>query len=375
MDFDLLPLVADQIKVGQPLPFGVRDEHGTLLLAVGHLIATSDQRDTLLSRGLYADRAELAAAFNEPLPATSAEPPTLFEQWERIIWRLDALLKGMHPGTGFVSRCDELVTEFAALVERDPDVAIFLSVRQNNQRLKLYGLTHALHCALVCLLMGRRVGWPEARTRMLVKAALTMNVAIIDAQGRFAAQGPLSDADRTLISEHPERAVSLLSAAGVDDAEWLQAVLEHHEHIGGAGYPARLAQPCEAAMALHMADVFMAKISRRAERGALTIQEAARQLFTQSKGSPLAAAVIKEFGIYPPGNVVKLATGELAIVIRRGATAHTPIAAAFTDTTGRLRNHATRRDTAQLDFGILSIPSDGLAPLRISPERLFALAI
>ena len=46
-------MVADQIQVGKPLPFGVRDDQGQLLLAKGRVVANDSQLQTLLTRGLY----------------------------------------------------------------------------------------------------------------------------------------------------------------------------------------------------------------------------------------------------------------------------------------------------------------------------------
>ena len=48
---------------------------------------------------------------------------------------------------------------------------------------------------------------------------------------------------------------------------------------------------------------------------------AARRLFAANPGSPMAAALIKEFGLYPPGCFVKLKSGETGVVVRYGMTA------------------------------------------------------
>jgi hypothetical protein len=123
-----------------------------------------------------------------------------------------------------------------------------------------------------------------------------------------------------------------------------------------------------------MADVFMAKISPRAERGALTIQDAARQMFNEAGGSQAAAAIIKEYGLFPPGNFVKLASGELAVVILRGPTAHTPVAAAITDKSGVPTIATVRRDTGQAAFAIKGLAPADATLMRIAPERLYGLA-
>ncbi len=375
MATQLLRLVANQLKVGTALPFGVRDEHGKLLLARGQVIHNETQLAVLLARGLYADQEELRAYKEGRTPAADAHRKklTLFDLWDQAIHRLERLHKSIEE-PGFAARCDEFAAQFAELVQRDVDIAIFLSVRQDARRLPLYGLTHALHTALLCQLLASRIGWPAERVTCLVKAALTMNLAIVELQGRVAALGRITDAQRAQIQQHPLRAAELLRAAGVDEEDWVQTVLQHHERAGGGGYPNQLVQVGEIATALRLADVFMAKISARADRPALPIQEAARQLFAESPGNAAAAAIIKEYGIFPPGQVVLLASGEQAVVVRRGPALQTPIAAAITDKSGMPTTTTLRRDTAQPGYAIKGPATDLSLAQRVPPERLYGLA-
>ena len=372
MAIDLLRMVADQIQVGAPLPFGVRDEQGLLLLAKGRVVASESQREILLERGLYVDNDESAADAERAGPDGAKRKTTLFDLWKQATARLDVLLNSIDQD-GFAARCDSFATLLMGLIERDPDIAIYHSVRQDPNRLSLYGLAHALHCAMVCQLATTRAGWPPERVRTLVKAALTMNLSIVEVQGRFATMGRLNDSQRDQIRAHPQVAVDRLQAAGVTDPDWLQAVLQHHERPGGGGYPQNLDTLCEEASVLRMADVFMAKISPRNERPALPILDAARQMFAEAHGSPLAASIIKEYGIYPPGNFVQLASGEMAVVIRRGATAHTPVAAAVTDRNAIPVVRTTRRNTAEPAYAIKSLVSGSKMLLRVPPERLYGL--
>ena len=377
MAIDLLRNLVDQLIVGQALPFGVKDEHGQLLLAKGRTLTSDAQLRVLLERGLYVDHGD-DHDVGALTPATGAEKTnavrrnTLFDLWKQTTARLDLLLGSMGR-SDFPARIDAYAAQLMALVQRDPDIGIFHSVRQDPTRLSLYGLSHALHCAMVCQLAVTRVGWPGPRVSSLVKAAMTMNLAIVEVQGQFATMGRLNDAQRALVRGHPEAAVAQLRAAGVDDDEWLQGVLEHHERPGGGGYPADLTAISEFASVLRLVDVFMAKISPRTERPAMPILDAARQMFAESQGSPLAAAIIKEYGIYPPGNFVLLASGEVAVVIRRGATAHTPLAAAVTDPQGIPVLNTPKRNTAEAAYAIKSLVPENKMLLRVPPERLYGL--
>ncbi|MFT3956894.1 MAG: hypothetical protein QM722_21660 [Piscinibacter sp.] len=124
---------------------------------------------------------------------------------------------------------------------------------------------------------------------------------------------------------------------------------------------------------LRYIDVFMAKMAPRALRAPLSPQLAARQLFQESGGAPASAAIIKEFGIYPPGEFVQLKSGELAVVVRRSGDARTPIAAAITDRQGLPNVNTVVRDTAKPDYAIVALAPQSKLVLRMPPERLFGL--
>jgi HD-GYP domain-containing protein (c-di-GMP phosphodiesterase class II) len=373
----LLKLVQHQIRIAAPLPWNVRDEHGKLLLAQGLLVADEAQLDALLQRGAFVDVDEVRAARRAEAAEAqaAAAPATIFSVWEAAIWRLDRLLRSAGLEPGFPERVDEFARHLVALAERDVDIGIFLAVRQDQKRFNIYAQAHALHTAMVCFLMARRIGWDEPRRLTLIKAALTMNIATLDLQGRLAAQGVAPTAKQLeQIRAHPTRGEEILRDAGVADADWLSTVAQHHERSGGSGYPQGLGEVTELACALRHADVFMAKISPRATRSALTTQLAARQLFEEDKGGPMSMAIIKEFGIYPPGNFVQIKSGELAVVVRQGANAKTPVVACITDRHGIPVVTSLRRDTSRPEFAIVATPADKAIALRIPPERLYGLS-
>jgi hypothetical protein len=185
---------------------------------------------------------------------------------------------------------------------------------------------------------------------------------------------PMRDKQRAAIQKHPAQSVELLGKAGITDADWLAAIAQHHERPDGSGYPLGSAELGEMAVALRVADVFMAKISPRALRAALSPQGAVRELYSEDKGGAMSTAIIKEFGIYPPGDFVKLASGELGIVVQRTDNARAPIVAVITDTAGHPVARTVRHDTGQTGFAIVARMTDKALLARLPPERLYGFS-
>lgn len=366
----LLPLeqFSHQLQPGVALPWGVRDASGKLLLARGHVLADAGVLQTLLERGMFVDADEINRNnTDDPKP----KEETFAARWEGLQTRLGTLLRSSTE-SHFMERVRESVEHISSLADRNTDLLIFLILRHDHTRYAHYGVVHSLHVASLCSLVTRRLNWPDERRESLVGAALTMNLSILDLQGRLAAQSaPLTANQRRDIDHHPEASARLLRAAGLQDPEWLSAVEQHHEQPGSLGYPRKLNEPTEASQLLRFVDCFTAKHSARAGRAQQPAQQAARDLYTQSKANPLAALLIKEFGIYPPGCFVKLASGETAIVTKRGANANTPIVAAITNRNGDALSQPVSRDTSQPANAIAATVPDKSVLVRVNVDKLY----
>lgn len=373
-----LPQVRDLLQVGHALPFRVLDAQERLLLNEGHVLHDEAQFEALLERGAWAERSRVEAERIGRTAAARVGPGapelSLFDRWDRLLWQFDKLTRALVRREERGRAVLPFFATLRGLVNRDPDVALFLCVRQEDRRFALYPLRHAIHCAVLVELTARQLGWDEAKRACLGHAALTMNLPVFELQASMAEQGePPTRKQFEQVRGHPEAGVALLHAAGIDDPDWLRAVAEHHEHVGGGGYPRGHADPGAAAQVLRAADVYMAKISPRAKRPPMAPQLATRQWFQQHPGDPLAMAMIKTVGVHPPGSLVRLKTGEIGVSIRRPATGTHPLVATLSDTNGRPNAETHRRDTAQPEFAVVGPLQDETAFPRVVPERVYGL--
>lgn len=373
----MLRLPRSKVQLGAPLPWNVRDESGRLLLSKGHVVETEGLLTALLERGAFVDVEEIKAASHQVVESARnhAHPrePNLISLWRHSGHDLKQVLAVLRQ-EDFARTLDRFVDYLVGLMDQHVDIAIYQCVRQEPLHLFHYGYNHAVHTAVLCQLMARHLEWPESRQRSLVKAALTMNLSIMELQGQMAGQdGPVVERQRVAIRAHPQQAVDLLQKAGIDDPEWLGAIAHHHDRPEDAAGGSHTLP--EMAVALRVADVFLAKISPRHVRSPLSPQEAARQLFQEDHGGPLSTAVIKVFGIYPPGDVVHLASGEWGVVVQRTQNAKAPIVAAITDTSGKPVAHTERRDSSQPAYAIVGTARDNHLVAKLPAERLYGYAI
>ncbi len=360
----------DRIRVGRPLPFNVRDADRTLLLARGQVIATRDQLVTLFRRGALVDIAELQGPEDRIRHAPRHELPQL---WTRCLDQLGESLR-MSPDDRLVDALDAATPSVVALVERDKDLAIFQVLRQRAGAYVDYGVTHSLRAAITAYLVAQRLGWSPDESLCGFKAALTMNLAMLELHGQLAAQTtPPTPRQRETILAHPEASTRLLERAGVDDADWLAAVAQHHEQRDGSGYPRRLRDVHATAELVRLADVYIAKLSPRATREAVAADVAGRMMFMQDPGHPMVAALVKEFGVYPPGAFVRLASGELGVVVQRGPTVTTPVVAVLTSAAGQDLGEPVHRDTREPGYAITGIVGDRDRVATTEPSELMAL--
>lgn len=368
-----LSSVKHRITLGQPLPFSVRDAERMLLLARGQVIADHAQLDALMRRGALVDLTELAAATTPGRSASQTQRlAQLPAEWDRGLQDVRKALSA--EPERMAEAIDSATGAVLSLIDCSPDMALAQVVRQPEVNAGHYGINHSLHAATACHAAARYLGWTPDEQRRAFQAALTMNLGMLDLQARLSTQvSPLTAMQREAIHEHPVRSVEMLSDAGVDDQDWLDAVLQHHEVSDGSGYPHGLTDVGELAEMLRFADVYTARLSARANRPAMSAQQAGRELHQMAAQSPLAAALIKAFGIFPPGSLVRLASGEVGLVVRNGDKAHRPVVSVLTNPAGEPRHTPVVRDSARDEHAVVALLPANASPIRLSDERIASL--
>ena len=343
------------------------------MLAKGQTIGSSEQLEKLLERGAKVNLAELQASKRDPRKLNPAELPDF---WRESLVQLGRMLLANVNGNsaGFLRALDDVSQPLLQLIARDPDLAIFQVIRQEGMPEFQYGVQHGVHTGIAAVLAAQQLGSSPEESLRAFRVALTMNLSVLELQGKLAHQlFPLNPKQRRAIQEHPLQSRQMLEERGIQDADWLRAVAEHHESPNGKGYPTGLREPSPLARLISAADTYTAKLSTRASRAPLPADRAVRDFYLARKEEPAAAAILKSFGVYPPGTLLRLASGEIAVSLRRGSTPQTPVAAALMNRNGEPMMNPARRDTAQAANAVQAVLDAKVLRVRLNPEKLMTV--
>jgi HD-GYP domain-containing protein (c-di-GMP phosphodiesterase class II) len=258
-----------------------------------------------------------------------------------------------------------------ALLASRVDLALFTLVQMLFEPNRSYSTVHALLCAAICRLVAPLAAISREQQTSLFNAALTMNIGMSSLHDALRLQASRPDpVQEAAILRHPEEGARKLRSFGVEDAGWLEYVREHHETVSGKGYPSGKRDLSVATRVLQMADVFVGRISPRSYREGLSPRMAMRNLYLGADGNPdpLGAVFVKMLGVYIPGSYVQLANREVAVVVKRGELAHTPLVMSLVGSRGAPLREPAIRDTSDAEQRIANS-----VRVQISRSRLLAL--
>lgn len=234
------------------------------------------------------------------------------------------------------------------LIKHDTDVGLYLLFQLAMTSPVGYSASHALVCAVLCHLIAVDFALPQAERNSLVRAALTMNVAMTTLQDQLATQRGRPTAEQQVaIRAHAVKGALMLGNKGITDALWLDVVQQHHRDDTSSANWSALPPPDRLAHILQAVDRYAAMISPRQSREGRSATESAQSLVNGNtdQGSAVGQALVRIVGLCPPGTVVQLDDGGIAVVIRRSVKLNLPDVAIVIDPKGALirppRRHAT----------------------------------
>lgn len=343
----LIEISIDAVPIGTPLQFALRSNSGHLLASKGYTITSRSELEKIRTRGLglaidmnesdaalrsYLQRvnsmilddaslANIAMARIESFSSGTIEPMTVaggFPDFWAYQTRLHAVLTHPDPAT-FQQRIGSIQKELSHFITKYPDASLTAVVHLSSRELSQYSAMHSLLVWVIVSMTARfALRWEDVLVDSLGKAALTMNIAMTQLQDKLSLQrGPLTSEQRRIVEDHHEMSRTQLMALGVEDTVWLDAVFYHSDKTPGPLHERSPGQ--QLGRLIQRADVLGARLAPRAHRPPMPTPAALLASYFDETQQPdeAGAAIVRTLGIYAPGSYVKLANGEVGVVVRR----------------------------------------------------------
>jgi putative nucleotidyltransferase with HDIG domain len=271
-------------------------------------------RNTAFSKGWLEDR--------HP-PKKKSNFSEEFAYSESIFHHTSSIVKSFMEDIAFgrainIEIAKKAVSECVESIMKSPDALMWLSQLKNADE---YTSQHSMNVCIFSIALGRRIGLPVAELENIGLCGLMHDIGkmkiphtVLTKPGKFTTK------EISLMRSHSTEGWKLLMASSNMPGCVIDAAYAHHERLDGKGYPRGLTenQIHPYTRIVTISDMYDAITSDRVYKKSKTHLEAIN-IMTNNMGNKLDSGLVIKFieclGIYPPGHIVEMTNGEVAVVI------------------------------------------------------------
>lgn len=217
-----------------------------------------------------------------------------------------------------IDQASQLIDEISEQLLSKGDIVLHL-MSESKENENLY--YHSLNVAILAMLIGKKKGLTKDSLTTLGMAALFHDIGKLKVPTQILRKiAPLTSPEQNLLKLHPQYSIELLDLANDFDQKAKRIIEQHHELYDGSGYPNKLKghQLDPLANILSVVNSYDNLCHPSDTKKAKTPYSALSHLFKRDKHKyepHSLGLLVKLLGIYPPGTVVELDTGQIGLVI------------------------------------------------------------
>jgi HD-GYP domain-containing protein (c-di-GMP phosphodiesterase class II) len=260
---------------------------------------------------------------NEPPPQKLGGFETEITQAERIYESTGVLvadfMEKIAKGGGVDTKlAKQAVSECVKSVLFSPDAMLWLSHLKNKDE---YTSQHSLNVCVLSIVLGRHLSFSENNLNTIGLCGLMHDMGkMLVPLEILNKPGLLEPHELKIMQSHAELGYELLKSSEGMHKNAIEAAYSHHEQLNGKGYPRQLSKDSISLSTriVTIADMYDAITSDRVYQKGKTHLEATGIMTTLANthlDSILVYKFIECLGVYPPGCLVEMTNGAIAIVV------------------------------------------------------------
>lgn len=212
----------------------------------------------------------------------------------------------------------KVVAECVDSIIKSPDALMWLTQLKERDE---YTSQHSMNVCILAITLARQIDLPLEEIETIGLCGMMHDMGKMSIPLEILNKpGKLEPEELAIMKTHSTLGWKLLmSHAGMPGAA-IDTAYNHHERLDGKGYPRGLTAekiPLYTRI-VTIVDMYDAITSDRVYQNGKTHLEAIK-ILTQASGDQLDSGLVVKFieslGIYPPGNIVEMTNGEVAVVI------------------------------------------------------------
>lgn len=211
------------------------------------------------------------------------------------------------------------VAECVSSVLRNPETMIFLTRLSGKDALTSQ---HAFNVCIYSIVIGRLLGFDASKLENLGTCAMLHDMGkVVIPDYILNKPAPLNGEETSIVQTHTLEGRNILMSGRNIFSGAVDVAYGHHENLDGTGYPRKLEGfqlnlNCKIVAIVDKYDAITSLRPYRPEGDHLRAVSILNKLARENKIDPeLTASFVAYLGIYPPGCVVELSSGEVGIVL------------------------------------------------------------
>lgn len=212
----------------------------------------------------------------------------------------------------------DLVTHMVDELTEDSETTVQLVNLKNQDEGAYY---HAINVVALALVVGQKLDLDKVQLRLLGLGALFHDLGHLKVPSQILLKKEaLTQPERQFYMQHPRYGAEVARQMRTLPAPVVEIIARHHEHLDGSGYPDGLTGRDIGILTrvVTVANRYDNLCNGFGAEHGLSPHQAVSQMYSKERDQydpKVLTTFITNLGVYPPGTVVKLKDGRIAVVV------------------------------------------------------------